>query len=609
MYCKFCGSEVYKETQYCPKCGKAVNSAEHIKKKLNHETRNDSHMDISKGLVSSVIILLLCIVGVCIAFAIIYNNRTKTKTTEKVDKVIQDTMRVADIGNTEIETTEEIEETEETDEEEVEDKVEDEEIIPTAEEIKIINEADMLLEKDDPLGAAEVLTKAMAEDYYPAVYEKLKEIRKNTRDYEMHTISKGSDGNTINESIFERVYDENGLRSETEYDIRDGERIILYTNTYSDETGNYTHSDVNVNAGETTNYIKETVKDGNKTIVTEYVDKVGGRINRIDTIEDGKNIRMQLFNRDGELYHDDVTEYDENGRKTKNTNIHNGTTETTIYQYEDGKYGRVIKEEVKSEVKESVKTYDYNETGYFEHVVTNQKKYSSLGQGYNSTYDCEHNALGGAIHSESKSTQDDGSVTEGNTTYSHDYHYFDSSNLIINEDSEDQTDYYSLYNEQIKKVVSGEEMIYDEGELYEYSNASNPGYALYDIDGNGIEELFITGDKDSKWHTYAVYYVKDGAVELGKAINGYIPDKDWWIYGFEYVTDAFTFNSKDGFVKAAEINYPVDDEDVPITISYEGKKPVEMTDVELDALLSREIVDPKGIKWERLAKETVLQAK
>ncbi len=201
------------------------------------------------------------------------------------------------------------------------------------------------------------------------------------------------------------------------------------------------------------------------------------------------------------------------------------------------------------------------------------------------------------------------SVEEATIISESDYKKATQNANFVRCDGEDQTDYYSLYNEQIKKVVSGEEMIYDEGEVYEYSSASNPGYALYDIDGNGIEELFITGDKDSKWHTYAVYYVKDGAVELGKAINGYIPDKDWWIYGFDYVTDAFTFSSKDGFVKAAEINYPVDDEDVPITISYEGKKPVEMTDAELDALLSREIVDPKGIKWERLAKDTILQTK
>ena len=86
----------------------------------------------------------------------------------------------------------------------------------------------------------------------------------------------------------------------------------------------------------------------------------------------------------------------------------------------------------------------------------------------------------------------------------------------------------ALYDDLLSKFISGEEMFSDEGEGYGYADAAAPAYALYDIDKDGTEELFITPRKDDEWHTYSVYYIKDGvmtepvpyhgAKEMGKGI-------------------------------------------------------------------------------------------
>ena len=168
-------------------------------------------------------------------------------------------------------------------------------------------------------------------------------------------------------------------------------------------------------------------------------------------------------------------------------------------------------------------------------------------------------------------------------------------------------DYYDMYNEFLQKIVSGEELIVDEGEVYSYDEAFKPGYALYDMDGDGVDELFVTGKMDdTEWHTYGVYYIKDNIVECAHGINGYNKDKGWWTYGFEYVIYAYSFSGRDGLSKLWEINYPVDDEPVPITITYEGGKPQAISEEDLSELFSGETTDPEGIQWHELTDKTDL---
>ncbi len=50
-------------------------------------------------------------------------------------------------------------------------------------------------------------------------------------------------------------------------------------------------------------------------------------------------------------------------------------------------------------------------------------------------------------------------------------------------------------------------MFSDAGEGYEYKDVKDPGYALYDIDKDGMGELFITPDIREEWHTYSVYFI------------------------------------------------------------------------------------------------------
>ncbi len=167
------------------------------------------------------------------------------------------------------------------------------------------------------------------------------------------------------------------------------------------------------------------------------------------------------------------------------------------------------------------------------------------------------------------------------------------------------TEYLSLYNEVLQKLVSGEEYFSGEGEAYEYSYASSPAYALYDIDNDGTDELFVTGESDREYYAYAVYYIKDGAAQYGQVINGYIPEDNQWIYGFDFLTSAYTFDPESGFTDAWEIDYPIEDDEA-MTITYAGEEAKELTDSELNELLSKEIRSPEGLEWESFDESTDL---
>ena len=167
-----------------------------------------------------------------------------------------------------------------------------------------------------------------------------------------------------------------------------------------------------------------------------------------------------------------------------------------------------------------------------------------------------------------------------------------------------QADTTALYDEILNKFITGEEMFSDEGEGYGYEDAIAPGYALYDIDKDGIEELCITPRKDDEWHTYSVYYIKDGVVTRGRSLNGYLPDEGYWTYSFDFFTEAYEFNKKDGFTSKWELDYPWVDGIDENTLIYSGQEPKEITEDEVNKLLSGHITEPTDIKWLPLGDKT-----
>lgn len=161
-----------------------------------------------------------------------------------------------------------------------------------------------------------------------------------------------------------------------------------------------------------------------------------------------------------------------------------------------------------------------------------------------------------------------------------------------------------LYNALLQKVISGEEMFSDEGEGYTYNEAEEPGYALYDIDKDGKNELFITPRMSAQWHTYSVYYIQDSEVLRLRAFNGYLPDRKYWTYSFDFFIDAYEFSSTNELVHVWEFDYPLVDGIEANTLIYEGKDPEEISDDELDKLLAGHITEPADLKWNLLTTDT-----
>lgn len=166
------------------------------------------------------------------------------------------------------------------------------------------------------------------------------------------------------------------------------------------------------------------------------------------------------------------------------------------------------------------------------------------------------------------------------------------SNLVSSATEKD------LYGGILQKYISGEEMFSDEGEGYDYSQAKAPGYALYDIDKDGTKELFVTPRMDDEWHTYVVYYVKDGEVTRGMALNGYLADKGYWTYFFDFFIDAYEFTgANEGFSHIWEFDYPWVDGYTANTLTMEGEESKEISDTELNELLAEYVTEPDDIQW------------
>ncbi|WP_050008113.1 hypothetical protein [Butyrivibrio sp. WCE2006] len=171
---------------------------------------------------------------------------------------------------------------------------------------------------------------------------------------------------------------------------------------------------------------------------------------------------------------------------------------------------------------------------------------------------------------------------------------------------EDKT--MKLYDQLIKKILSGKESLSDEAESYSYSDATAPGYALYDIDKDGICEFFVTTDIKNLWHTYAVYYIKDGKVTYGALLNGYMPKDGLWTFGFDFYDQAYKYTGSDGFVQVWELTYPFEDETYG-SITYEGKESKDISLTEINELLADESIQPDDITWEPLTESTTLTGK
>ncbi|WP_143754413.1 hypothetical protein [Butyrivibrio proteoclasticus] len=168
----------------------------------------------------------------------------------------------------------------------------------------------------------------------------------------------------------------------------------------------------------------------------------------------------------------------------------------------------------------------------------------------------------------------------------------------------------TLYNDLIQKVISGEEMFSDEGMGYTFDEAEDPGYALYDIDKDGADELFITARMGDEGHTYVVYDIKGGVVTREMALNGYLPESGYWTYFFDYFIEGYSYIRGQGFVRQWELDYPwVDGIDTTI-INYEGQDPRTISDDELKTLLKGHVTEPAELNWNPIKKDTnILQTK
>ena len=228
MFCIKCGKEINSGIRFCPSCGAPVsgsstpadkempfiNNADMTVKNDNAVKASRTSKNANKVLVAVIIVLLICIVGVFITFSIIYNKRKNTSAEEFINDPAtesSDPIKTADdtakTGDTEYSYKQNDQENEENKEQ------------------KYLDEAEKYLAQDDPLSAAEVLTAALQEEYYPAVYDELEDIRKRTMDYRTVTEYNSSDSDgehTEFKESTDRQYENGILIYEEDNRLSDG---------------------------------------------------------------------------------------------------------------------------------------------------------------------------------------------------------------------------------------------------------------------------------------------------------------------------------------------------------------------------------------------------
>lgn len=337
---------------------------------------------VNKILVITIVVLasMLCISGVFLFFSIRGGSLNPFASTEEP----------VNADETEIEETDKGEKTEENKDSVVDQITDDEELYKndsvmseqaksgmadvSEEEMRYIDEAEEFLKKDMPLEAAEVLTSAMTEDYYPFVYDRLKQIRRNSVDNSEHIIQYNENSeNKIYEAWLEIEYKDEMPSEFNEYTIMEGKKSLVESKKYSDE-------------------IKKNAMPMKAKI--EY--DTDGRISMV-------------VDEDSERTYD----YDDYGRIKQQKYVHSNAFGRwiTVYEYTYSKDGW------------SVKGRDISEDG------------GDLG--YDNTSETRYDALGGVIYSK-EHWEEEGEVYGGHADRTHEYHYIPELNRMAPENTSEE---------------------------------------------------------------------------------------------------------------------------------------------------------------------------
>ncbi len=416
MYCFFCGTENKDDNQYCIKCGKSL----HPKSGGDEISVNTEKKRSTLILMTVFAITVLAGIAICL---VIYNKHS-------TDDNIVEEAAVENVANIKGQSSEE--QKEKSDDNKNDDTLKttkdrkeidaEEEIIPTPEEQKYIDEAEKYLVLDDPLSAAEVLTAAMEEDYYPAVNEKLKDIKKRTMDYltveEMHSLDSGD----IRIDYIERQYENGRVVYEEDLVSSNGEekQIATWTKHGVDKEGNKTIEQFDGNGNRY--FVIERDEKNHKTI--EHLNNLDGPVTMITYYNEfGKSTETQMFSDKGDLYETIESEYDSRGNLiTKYYKKGDEVTHTSSYEYD--KYDREISIMSDSIKQLENKKYEYNTSGYSVHKISTIKEnVDRTNTILESVDDSEYNALGGLVRSKSVTTYEDKEYIS-ESTYTHDYHYY-----------------------------------------------------------------------------------------------------------------------------------------------------------------------------------------
>ena len=520
MFCIKCGKEINSGIRFCPSCGTPVsgsstpadkempfiNNADMTVKNDNAVKASRTSKNANKVLVAVIIVLLICIVGVFITFSIIYNKRKNTSAEEFINDPAtesSDPIKTADdtakTGDTEYSYNQNDQENEENKEQ------------------KYLDEAEKYLAQDDPLSAAEVLTAALQEEYYPAVYDELEDIRKRTMDYRTVTEYNSSDSDgehTEFKESTDRQYENGILIYEEDNRLSDGNtrEFSSYDKYELDDDGHKIIKTKIGNLGEEIT-VQENDESGHKLV--EHADSINGKIRKITYYdEEGNETRIEFYDTiiTQEMSEERIFEYDDRGNKVKQTNNHfgwdqisPGYTETYTYKYDE--YDRLKETEMDLLNYTGRDTYEYAPKGYSVHGERNRKEDAdSLDSYLKSISDTEYDSLGGMISMRNVNTYDSDEGTTEKTytyTYTHDYHYYDGDYEMKSENSANA--WTEVFLTEVGKIKTRHE-----------ADIDNMSFDIVDIDGDKVPEL-ISFDREGRFAEISIY--KSGDVVTQKLFD------------------------------------------------------------------------------------------
>ncbi len=451
MFCQKCGSIISADDIFCGKCGwRIIDIEDHENEgSTDNETIINSECDrsgVSKasaapGIAATSVrtIIVSAVAGVTISslatmgvLSTIYERKIeqieKASMEENPNEIPEISSNSIGIGSSKSDSNDEKETVDEGDYQNEKRKTDgkDKAIIPTQDEQKYIDEAEKYLIQDDPLSAAEILTSAMMEDYYPAVNEKLKDIKKRTMDYlevhEMHSIDSGevSSYKTKKEYVDGRMtYYETSTLLDGEY------RNPSWIKYEKDNEGNTVI--IRSDSGGERKYVSETVKDeiNEERKQIEHLNSIDGPITSIIYYNsEDKCVNFESYSEEtGKLSSNILYEYDDKGNEIKRYYKRDGKiTQTETYEYDE--YGRVIKCFIETDKNTKTDTYRYTATGYSCHRESKIIEGADQTDSYlSSTSDGEYDSLGHAIYGKAITIYSDHKY-DTESTYTHDYHYY-----------------------------------------------------------------------------------------------------------------------------------------------------------------------------------------